>query len=485
MRSWFPCAVLTAVIFTVTRLSALGVAGQDSDVQLYARYADEWHTAAANGQSFYQLHRQRIQDEMRHSPGQATALAEYQHVEYPPLAVLWMALAGTGADTYWRNYTLVMALVDVVVLLLVIWLVHCLFAEESPQQKCRRWLTYLLCSWPLYGVLYMRLDLGVAVLVTAAFALLVSRRHWAFSLAVLALAIHFKLMPAVLAPLWLIGTLPLSLLRAPWRMLAGALAWRTLVLAGIGLAVLVPFCAREGIAVFGFLEYHKERGVEIESTYALVPLVLRHAGQDFAVYHSHGSFNVHSPLTPLLSASATVTLALTLAAALAGFVVVLRRCQPHATDSAATTVAQAHPRLIAGSALVMLMLSIAANKVFSPQYLLWVLPLAALVDFRPLGRRWFFLALFAVCWLTMRIFPDCFVDEIVHVVNHNAGPSFAGPTVYGTWLLLARNGLFLLITAALAIRWLPGRWPMASRQRQDRTAILSSCAPLPTIRSAL
>jgi hypothetical protein len=486
LRSWLPLAVLTATVFALTRLPAIAIQFKDSDVHLYARYACEWHTARAQGQSFYQLHRQRVQEEMqRASPDQAAALEEYKQIEYPPLAVAWMALAGGNPDNYAGNYVWLMAVLDVVTLLVVIWLVLRLFPDETPFEKCQRWLVYVICCGPLYGVLYTRLDLGVAMLVTAALGLLVSRRHWVLSLAVLAMAIHFKLMPVVLAPLWLIGTLPLATLQAPWRILAGALAWRTLLLGGLGLLILAPFYSWEGPAVFGFLAYHKDRGIEIETTYCSLLLLLRPFGYDFEVYHSHGSVNVRSALTPYLTAASTVVMALSLLAALAVFVAALWRRQRHQGEhcDSAMTVAQAYPRLVAGSALLLLSISMAANKVFSVQYLVWVLPLAPLVDCRPPVRRLFFVAFVAVSLLSMRIFPDCFVGEIVFVDPTTA--SFAGPTAHGAMLLIVRNALFLALTAFVASRIWSDTLLLSGRKQPDQGAILPSYPPRPTIRSAV
>src|SRR5262249_60944182 len=94
---------------------------------------------------------------------------------------------------------------------------------------------------------------------------------------------------------------------------------------------------------------------------------------------------------------------------------------------------------------------IVANKVFSPQYLMWVLPFLPLVDFRPAGRRLYFLGVVAMTYVTMRIFPDCFVGEIVYCVGSTDGVFlFDGPTPFGIFLLLVRNTLCIALTAAVA-----------------------------------
>ena len=128
------------------------------------------------------------------------------------------------------------------------------------------------------------------------------------------------------------------------------------------------------------------------------------------------------------------------------------------------TLAQQWPRLVAMTTLLLLLISVVANKVFSPQYLLWVLPLVPLIDFHPQNRRLFFGATLVMCYLTMRIFPDCFVGDIVYVISgEGAEAVFGGPTAYGAFLLLARNGICVGLTVAVAVagfrdwRWGFGR----------------------------
>jgi hypothetical protein len=463
VKSWVLPGILLAAVFAATRLPALHLEAVDTDVNLYARYAAEYQAAGRRGESFYDLHRRRVEKEMqRTSAVRAAVHSEYKSVEYPPLAVTLMAVPAWLIDDpfeeefptarqprYAQAYTWLMAGLDAAVLALVVFLVCKLYPGTSGFDNFERCLVYVVCTWPLYGVLYARLDLGVAFLVTASLALLVSRLHWSWALAVLAVAIHFKLMPVVLAPLWILASLPLAVLQRSWRAVVGGVALRTGVLAGFGLALLAPFYVWHGPAVFEFLAYHKERGLEIESTWASLLLPARQFGYAWEVYHSHGSVNVRSAWEPFLLTLATPVLAGLLAAATGLFAAAVWRRRGEVRTECCT-IAQRWPRLVATFALLLLLISIVANKVFSPQYLLWVLPFVPLVDFSPRGRRWFFAAMLAVCLLTMRIFPDCFVGEIVWVAGHDDGRViFDGPTAYGAFLLVARNGLCAALTGVL------------------------------------
>jgi hypothetical protein len=491
VKSWIIPGIVLAVAFASTRMPALALQAQDTDVNLYARYAAEWQAAAREGQSFYALHRHNIEEEIRHaSPEQAAALAPYKSVEYPPLAVTFMAIPAwltlepfeqvhpTGPQPrYARSYILLLACCDLILLLLVVMLVRQLYGTEPISSQLQRCLVYVLCAWPLYAVLYTRLDLALALLVTAALALLVCRIHWSVALALLAVAIHFKLIPLVLVPVWLVGSLPTTIFGASWWTLTRQLTLRAGVLVVFGLPLLAPYFICHGPAVLEFLGYHKDRGIEIESVWATLLLPVWAADHGWEVYHSHGSVNVRTTLTPLLTSLAGPVLAGLLAMATAGFLAAIWQRhtaasphRPELPDSHASpcrcTIAQRWPRLVAGFTLLLLLISIVANKVFSPQYLLWVLPLVPLVDLRPGPRRLFFAATFAMCYLTMCIFPDGFVGQIV-VVNPDAGgsPSFGGPTPFGAFLLAARNCLAVALTAALtaALLPLPHAWSLRHR----------------------
>ena len=141
-----------------------------------------------------------------------------------------------------------------------------------------------------------------------------------------------------------------------------------------------------------------------------------------------------------------------------------RRAGDSAFDPAAHTIAQAHPWAIVLFATLLLWSAMTTAKVLSPQYIVWLLPLAPLVCRRPL-----FGAVFLVmCALTTVIFPHRYYTDIARV----EGFELLAPTARGMLLLTARNGLLIaLLGAVAAITWRRLRKPQP--REGDRDAQLS------------
>jgi hypothetical protein len=455
IKQWVLPVALVVAAFLWTRTPTYGLIGY-GDTYVYAGYASEWCAAARHGEWLHE-HRHR-----RHGE-------KYQPVEYPPLATAFMTLPALlvedpfegeyyqgEAPRYFEAFFYVMALVDVVLLLLVFWLVRRLYPAATPAQTCARCLAYVVTSWPLYNLLYTRLDLVVGFLVTAALALLVSRRHWAWAMFALALGINFKLIPALLGPVWVVAALPAASLHGPWRTLTRQVAVRAGVLAAFTAAIFAACYAAQGPGSFEFVGYHRDRGIQVESTWSTLALAFWRPGDPWEIYWSHGGFNVRSPLTPALTQVALVTSVALLLAGWGAFVVVARRRGPAA---AGDTVAQAQPRLVAGFALLLLSFALIGNKVFSPQFVLWILPLVPLINFRPWPRRVFWAGTLALTYLTMRIFPYDYWTEVLGWVEDASGHRHpAGPTPFGVLLLFSRNLLCVALAAALG-------WALLRRAR--------------------
>jgi hypothetical protein len=107
-------------------------------------------------------------------------------------------------------------------------------------------------------------------------------------------------------------------------------------------------------------------------------------------------------------------------------------------------LAQRYPGAFVGYTLLFLMLFLTTNKVFSPQYLLWLLPLAALMPLRDRRQR-FFWGFLAVCLLTTLLVPFLFAIDLLNPTPGLAVAfwTFNPPTVRIAVVLAFRNALLL------------------------------------------
>jgi hypothetical protein len=456
--------------FLATRLLILPFQQPTSDVEIYARYAHELG-AAPRGVSFYEYHARAVEretEEARAAGTLAGSIEENKDVEYPPLALAVMRLPALGLhdgaagdsptkdflDAYRVRYRWLVAGADAILFVLLLMLVRRLFAQENRGEQAQRLLGYVACTAALWHLLYDRLDLPLALLVVLALALLLGRLPYVWSFAVLAVAINFKLTPLVLAPVWIVGALPhgqrLEFSRP--RVLL-ALAGRSTLLIGMVLTCFLPFYLWGGSPCLGFLKYHRERGLEIGSVLASLPLALQIFGAPLDVTYSYKSINLRSPTSPFLVALAPWLTAGLLLAATALLLAHFPRpaARPEGDSPGRPTAAQHDPRVVVGFTLLFLMLFVVGNKVFSPQYLLWLAPLVCLIPLPPRGRLWFTWTFLMVCVLSTVLVPFLFVVDLVDPSAAQTVPrSFNHPTVRLAAVTVARNLLFLGLTAGLA-----------------------------------
>ncbi|MEV6649815.1 glycosyltransferase family 87 protein [Streptomyces sp. NPDC051219] len=255
---------------------------------------------------------------------------------------------------------------------------------------------------PLLGpTSYARYDLMVtAVAVTA---LLAGARR-PRTLGVLAgLGTLLKVWPALL----IAGTRPGRATRA---------AWGSAALTAGGLALLFAAAMPGALA---FLTFQRDRGTEIESLGALVFHVARHFGWEGEVLLNYGSVEFLGPYVSLIS-----TLALALTVVAFGWLVVWRlRARTFGASTACDT------------AFAAVLLFTATSRVISPQYLVWLVGLAAVcLTLRASRMDVPARLVLAATGVTLLEFPVWFS----HVV--------AGDWL-GILLLAVRNGL--LVAAAL------------------------------------
>ncbi|MGW2019228.1 glycosyltransferase 87 family protein [Streptomyces sp. NPDC001927] len=262
---------------------------------------------------------------------------------------------------------------------------------------------------PLLGpTAYARYDLMVTAVAVA--ALLAGARRPGALGALAGFGAMLKVWPALL----LAGT-PRG--RATFR------SWPAAAGAAAGLLLLCVLAAPGALA---FLNFQRDRGTEVESLGALVFHVARHFGWDGEVRMNYGSIEF---LGPYVSSVSTAAMALTFAAF--GWLLVWRiRARAFATSTTAD------------AAFVAVLLFTTTSRVISPQYMIWLVGLAAvcMVHRASRMRRPAHLVLWATA-VTQLEFPVWFS----HVTDSDP---------LGVALLLVRNGLLVVASvSACRILW--------------------------------
>ena len=296
--------------------------------------------------------------------------------------------------------------------------------------------------WVVFGlatghVLWLRLDLFPGVLVAAAAALLFTRPRWAA--AVLALAAAMKLWPAVLAA----------------GLVGGARRVGTWVRVGVFGATLVGLAALTW-ATSGLdrllrpVLYQGDRGIQIESL-AATPFLVRAHGDPGAYevgYAASKSFEIHGPGTDMAVQVADVGMAAVLLFALgwAAWQLVADRWSPRVTLAFLT---------------LLVLLLVVVNKVFSPQYIVWVGPLVAVSLALTRSRLVGALAVLTVVAAGLGLWVYPFHYDALWVSPATAGTEIA--------VLALRNGLIVMMTV-LAAAWLRQEVQAHSRRASSATS---------------
>ena len=301
--------------------------------------------------------------------------------EYPPLAVPAIALPGllgTAEEVFraaFAGWTLLLA--GAVVLLC-----GALAARTGGR---RTWALLTAAAMPLLlgALVRTHFDLAPVVLMLAALLALLDRRP-RLGMAVLGLAAMTKGFPLVAAPVALVWL---------WRSGVGSRRVRQATAALLA-ALVVPALAVLAVSPSGALEaieYHVERPVQVESMPAMGVLLLDALGAgELETVQSHRSDGLEHPAAAVLAGVSALLMLGAIAAAVAR--------------------TRGDPRDLVLGALAAVLAFGALGKVLSPQYMLWLVPLAALaVAWRIHALA---AALVAAAILTQAEFPARYFDLV-------------------------------------------------------------------------
>lgn len=317
--------------------------------------------------------------------------------QYPPaaaLAILSPALLPFLG--YAQAFFVLAFLADLAVLVL---LLHAGLRPRRSLRGARLWVAGL----PLLGpTVYARYDVMVTAVAVA--ALLAGVRHPRAMGALTGFAALLKVWPVLL----LAG----AVRRRAW----GAAALTVAALSGL-FAVLMP-------GAFAFLAFQRDRGTEVESLGALVLQVARQFGWRGRVLLNYGSVEFLGPYVSVVS-----DVALFLTALAFGWLLLWR-----------LTARRTAPHTPADAAFTAVLLFTVTSRVISPQYLVWLVGLAAVcLCSRATAMTGPAVLVLAASAVTVLEFPVYFADVV------------AG-TPLGVTLLVVRNGLLLAAALMAAVR---------------------------------
>ncbi|MEV5980097.1 glycosyltransferase 87 family protein [Streptomyces sp. NPDC052114] len=298
-----------------------------------------------------------------------------------------------------------------------------LYAGRRPGTSLRGAWTWVLGVALLGPIVYARYDVMVTAVAVA--ALLAGARHPRAMGALAGFGALLKVWPVLL----LVGTPRGRATRRSWAAAAGTAALLT-----SAFLVAMP-------GALAFLTFQRDRGTEVESLGALVLHVARNLGWRGEVRLNYGSVEFLGPYVPLVSTAAQL-----LTAAAFGWLLVWRL---RARAWSAGTVADA--------AFVAVLLFTVTSRVISPQYMLWLIGIAAVCRvFRASRMEVPARLVLAAAPVTFLEFPVWFS----HVVASDP---------LGVALLTVRNGL-LVAAALVACRNLWRRTVSEPRAQERRSA---------------
>lgn len=286
-------------------------------------------------------------------------------------------------------------------------------ARYAPPAASIAFLLYMFGAG--YGVMLERYDLVPGLLILLALVLHDRQRDRAATLA-LALATALKGFPVLLLPLLLIA---IRRRRGRWPLECLVLFAGTLAL------TFLPFAALAGRHLLDPIHYELVRPLHSESASGLLYWITGGLGTGVHTVYSFGSCNVVGSYQSLLTLPATALLLL-------------------GTGYALLRQWRGRQSLAHGCTLVVLLLLV-TSKVFSPQYLLWILPTVAVYE--GIRLRWLLAAALTSAGFALAPLCWAYPTTLLHALS---APHWADSTPVVTLVLGART----ITCCALALWYL-------------------------------
>lgn len=366
-------------------------------------------------------------------------------LEYPPLTLLIFTPALLAPLLY---YQMAFAVLMALMVVFIYWLL----LRFAPRGAALAFAGYILIG--AWATAEARFDLVPAAL-TLICVIAASRKHWTFAYIALAVAFLLKIYPLLFLPALFIAEQqdarrflapqqPVTLASLPadiWRTLRGFRQWRwknTLIFFAILLGVTGFFALLDFQgAVLSQLSYFADRPVQVEATASPILFLAAHFGVAGHTAYTFGSINIVSPLGEPVSLLFDALLVL-------GYLY--------------TIYLHWRGKLELPQAFIaILLVFIVTGKVFSPQYLMWLIPLLV---YTGAYTRFWLITWGLVSLLTTIIYPYLYTRTL----DGTLAPYLPG----FIQSVAARDALLVFLTLAYLFNW----W----RIRTSKNAISAASA---------
>jgi hypothetical protein len=351
-------------------------------------------------------------------------------LEYPPLT---LAIFSPPLLAPERAYPVMFALLMILAAFFIYWLL----LRYGPRGGGIVFTASLVigCLWTAFS----RFDLVPGAL-TLLCLILAENKRWSLAYLVLALGVLIKLFPIVLFPVLFLAEQrgqpgfftpdhPITIKNVPSifrQTLHSIRTWHwknAMEFFGVIFGVTAFFWTLNSNGAFGSFSYLYLRPYEVESIGSVLLWLASFLGTPIHWITSFGSLNITSSLAGALSQGFFILLAL-------GLIYILIQQWEGKMDLVQTSIAA-------------LLVMISANKVFSPQYLLWLIPLVA---YSAAGNCRLLLNWCAISILTTLIYPIFFL--VISIIGDSSKVPGFMPAI------LLRNAFFVLLTVAYLLNLL-------------------------------
>jgi hypothetical protein len=357
--------------------------------------------------------------------------------EYPPLTLLAFSIPLLIPLQYYQfAFTILMSLVLV--------FVYGLLRRYGPRGGALCYAIYMFLG--ALGLAQLRFDL-LPAFCTLVCVVAAERKHWRVAYIALAFGVLFKIYPILLLPALFLAEQHVkgkiafvseksytTIVAQIWQQLKRVFHWQwqnCLLFLGLVLGVTGIFAMLDfNGAIVSQLSYFLHRPIQIESTGSSLAWLAHFFGIPWlGVYYDFGSVNIVSNISSLVSQIGTLGLIL-------GFVYVLWLQIRGKIDLTQAVIA-------------LLLVFVATGKVFSPQYLIWLIPLLAYAGAFDL----FWLFSWGVISLQTMVIYIFFNSQLVSPLNSDLVFVPRGFLE----LVMVRNTFLVLLTLAYLFNWFRAR----------------------------